>query len=219
MKASKFVERLCDVQFQNVFNPYSDRCAVHDREDAPHLRAALLESILSKASECPIDSLWLGRDLGYRGGRRTGLALTDDIHINAHLARWAVETQRPTHGSPVAERTAAVVWQMLRKIDSSIFLWNLFPLHPHEPNAPFTNRNHNAAERAVGEVLLMDLIRILRPRRIVAIGNDAAKAVRRITPNSIVCAVRHPSYGGQTEFVRQVSVLYGVPDAGQPSLL
>jgi len=27
------------------------------------------------------NTIWMGRDLGYRGGRRTGLALTDEAHL------------------------------------------------------------------------------------------------------------------------------------------
>jgi len=53
--------------------------------------------------------------------------------------------------------------------------------------------------------------RIAGPSRIVAIGNDAAAAAHRITDSVPVICVRHPSYGGQTQFQRQISELYGRP--------
>ncbi|EPO7864793.1 uracil-DNA glycosylase [Pseudomonas aeruginosa] len=167
--------------------------------------------MLRSATEGPVDAIWIGRDLGYRGGRRTGLALTDDVHINEHARRWNLDLtpERPTIGNAVAERTAAVIWGMLEHIDARIFLWNVFPLHPHESGDQFTNRQHNARERRAGEELLQQLIVLLRPSRIVAIGNDAAAAAHRITDSIPVIGVRHPSYGGQTLFQKQISELYG----------
>ncbi|MDY0273240.1 MAG: uracil-DNA glycosylase [Advenella sp.] len=213
MKLHPFVEAVSSLQFENCFNPYSDRCKVHDRRDAPHRRAAALSALLRCATEKPVDAIWIGRDLGYRGGRRTGLALTDDVHMHQHAKRWNVDlaSELPTVGSAVAERTAAVIWGMLEHIDARIFLWNVFPLHPHQSEDPFTNRQHNARERRAGEELLQQLIVLLSPSRIVAIGNDAAAAAHRITDSVPVIRVRHPSYGGQTQFQTQISELYGHP--------
>lgn len=205
-----FVKAVAALRFENCFNPYVDRCETYDRQDAPFRRARVLSAILERASEAQIDAIWVGRDLGYRGGRRTGLALTDDVHINRHSERWGVITERPTTGVAVRERTAAVIWNMLDQIESHIFLWNVFPLHPHEQENEFTNRQHNARERQAGEELLLMLVRLLRPARIIAVGNDAAGAASRVAEQTQVICVRHPSYGGQTQFVQQISDLYNV---------
>jgi len=208
MTPSQFVNSLKAVKFDNVFNPYADRCEVHDLDDAPDRRARALQGMLNAAVRTEIDALWIGRDLGYRGGRRTGLALTDDVHLSIHATRWNIKVERATTGSIVAERTAAVIWSMLAPVTASVFLWNVFPFHPHEPRDPFTNRSHSAKERELGESILAELILILRPKRLVCIGNDAAKVASRLAALARVEQVRHPSYGGQSDFIRQIRSLY-----------
>ena len=208
MRPAEFVDSLQGLKFENVFNPYSDRCSVHDLEDAALRRSNALLKLLQTAVGTEIDALWIGRDLGYRGGRRTGLALTDDVHLTIHATRWNISIERATTGSIVAERTAAVIWSMLALVSVPVFLWNVFPLHPHEPDDQFSNRSHRPHERAVGEALLAELVRMLRPRRLIAIGNDAAKVAFRMADVTETVQVRHPSYGGQSDFLRQVRCLY-----------
>ena len=67
MKPKEFVSSLRDLRFDNVFNPYSDRCVLHDVSDAPSRRAKTLLKLLEAAARTEIDALWIGRDLGYRG--------------------------------------------------------------------------------------------------------------------------------------------------------
>lgn len=214
MQLAQFVSALCALSSEDSFNPYADRCPIHDKVDAPKKRTELLTGMLVAAEHSELDSIWIGRDLGYRGGRRTGLALTDDVHMAAHAKRWGVSYERPTKGLPVAERTAAVIWTVLDEIDAPVFLWNVFPLHPYLPDEPFSNRAHNARERAIGEDILAALIVLLRPKRIIAIGNDAARSVIRVSPDKETLRVRHPSYGGQSEFLLQMRTHYACQQQG-----
>ncbi len=208
MRPPEFVEALRKLRLENTFNPYSERCVRYDRNDAPQLRSATLRSILETAAKQEVDSLWIGRDPGHRGGRRTGLAFTDDVHLHEHAERWGISISRPTKGEKVVEQTATVIWRALSRIESPVFLWNVFPLHPHQPGNPFSNRPHNAHERRIGEEFLVELIRLLQPRRLVAIGNDAANTARRLADRRTVIQVRHPSHGGKTKFLIQIAESY-----------
>ncbi len=219
MTPAKFVNSLKETKFDNVFNPYADRCEVHDLEDAPDLRAAALLAMLKAAAKAEVDGLWIGRDLGYRGGRRTGLALTDDVHLFTHATRWNLRIKRPTIGSIVSERTATVIWTMLSQVPAPIFLWNVFPYHPHQTDDPFTNRAHTRRERETGEEFLAELIEMLKPRNLVAVGNDAALTAERFAGRAEVIHVRHPSYGGQSDFIHQIRSLYCLTaETDQPAL-
>ena len=210
MKLHPFVSTVAALRFENSFNPYVDRCEVYDRHDAPRCRVMSLSAMVYRAMEGSIDAIWVGRDLGYRGGRRTGLALTDDIHIARHAKRWKLVAERSTVGAAVAERTAAVIWSILDQIELNVFLWNVFPLHPHHQNEPFTNRQHNTKERKAGEEILNMLFCLLRPARVIAIGNDAAASAKFVSGGIPVTGVRHPSSGGQGQFLRQMADLYDI---------
>jgi hypothetical protein len=203
-----FVRALAAVNIENVFNPYRDKCPVHDVVDASARRSNTVLQLLEAAAQVEIDALWIGRDLGHRGGRRTGLALTDDIHLPVHADRWNLSLQRATKGPLIAERTARAIWSRLAQVPAPVFLWNVFPFHPHEPERPFTNRTHGSVERDLGEELLAELIRMLRPNRLIAIGNDAAKSALKFSKPGTVCRVRHPSYGGERQFDSQIRHYY-----------
>jgi hypothetical protein len=207
--ATTFVKELTVFRFKNVFNPYTDTCPNYDRVDAPLIRCRNLELVLESAITSRVDSIWVARDLGYRGGRRTGLALTDEIHLNWHSKLSSgLPLLKATQGLKVGERTADLVWRALQVIDRPVFLWNIFPLHPHKPGIPMSNRCHTKSERESFNQLHLQLFKVLQPQKVVAIGRDAHTALADLRINSIY--IRHPSYGGQLDFCSGLASVYGV---------
>lgn len=213
MSPAQFIDQLRRLNFENTFNPYVERCPRFDLSNAPDIRCQQLIKVLQLAETANIDSLWIGRDLGYRGGRRTGLAFTDDRHLQAHANRWGLQLRRATRGEEVTERTATVLWHALDQIDRPVFLWNVFPLHPFRDDDSFSNRTHNAKERQAGTEILVELIDLLRPRILLSIGNDATRVVQKIRGQRKVVTVRHPSFGGQRKFLQQVACYNRFADA------
>ncbi|MFG1230389.1 uracil-DNA glycosylase [Xanthobacter wiegelii] len=207
--ARDFVALVADLKFDDAFNPYSDICSDFDRPDAAAIRRGNLVKALEAALAKGVESVWIARDLGYRGGRRTGLALTDETHLDAHAALLGVDDfRRSTIGPAATERTATVIWRMLTEIGKPIFLWNVFPLHPHEPGRPMTNRSHTRFERHACRHIVVTLLDLLAPQSVLAIGRDAENAMADL--GIAAKPVRHPSYGGQPQFIAGVSEHYGL---------
>ena len=211
MTPTSFVSALAAANLPSVFNPWRDHCSIHDRRDAAARRRANFQGMLEAALDAHVETIWIARDLGYRGGRRTGVPLTDEIHLTQAAALMGgIALERATDGPAVAERTAAIVWQVLGRIGQPVMLWNVFPFHPHESGDSMSNRCHTRAEREATWPLLQALVSMVQPKRIVAIGRDAHTALEGL--DVPITAIRHPSYGGQREFIKGMYGLYGIAD-------
>lgn len=213
--AAEFGRDLSRLKCANVFNPYRDICGDHDRPDAPALRRGNLRRVLASATERGIDAIWVGLELGYGGGRRTGLPMTDNLRLAEYGRRMGVTgLAEPTLTGPLSEATSSAVWEALAGVRQRVFLWNVFPLHSHKQGEPLSNRRHNALERDLGLPFLARLVERLQPRTLVSIGRDAAVALER--EGYQFEAVRHPAYGGRTEFI--AGVRQACPQPRRPNL-
>lgn len=211
MKAIDFINELASIQLINVFNPYGNLCTKCDKLDGISIRKSNLENYLLALEEAGTETIWLGRDLGYRGGRRTGLALTDEVHL-PFLSQYfnGKQFNQATQGERVSERTAIEIWNFIRKIPETPLLWNVFPLHPHLSDDEFTNRKFTNSELSKIEHLNAELIDWFKIKKIIAIGADANKFAKRF--NLHLEQVRHPSYGGTNEFRLGMRKLYELKD-------
>lgn len=215
MTIAEFIDDLCSFESELVFNPYNDICALHDRPDAAKIRRTNIHQMVKAAYEARATTIWVARDLGYRGGRRTGLALTDEAHLGHAETMLATSgIKRATKGPVVAERTATVIWDILIRIQQPVMLWNVFPFHPHDEEDPMTNRCHSRLERDASMPFLAHLIELLKPQRVIAIGREAALAL--VDLPLPVHQARHPSYGGQSTFIRQMEEIYNLTPKPTP---
>jgi uracil-DNA glycosylase len=207
----RFISSLQALEFRNVFNPYKDICELADDRNSPRKRRDNLMKVLRSGRENADVSLWIGRDLGYLGGRRTGVALTDEQMLPRYAKVLGVDyLERPTVGSGALERTAKTVVCEMEKVGRRIITWNVFPFHPHLEGNPHSNRCHSRAERNAALFSLEWMIDFISPREIVGIGLDAAKTLQ-----TELCVkaqhVRHPSYGGIRDFRAGIASLYSLP--------
>jgi hypothetical protein len=202
-----FVTAVASLRLDGCFNPYRERYAPFDLEDAPAIRRANLTHVLEAAARSGVHDLWIGLELGHKGGRRTGLAMTDDAHIEAYGRRFGVADRLrcATRAGPAREMTAGIVWEALGRIERPVFLWNVVPVHPHRPGEPLSNRRHTPHERATCLPHLETLIGLLRPRRLVTVGDHASAALRQCGYPHL--PVRHPAFGGKRQFLQQVAEL------------
>src|SRR5438874_761005 len=211
MTVNEFIDELSSISLPNVFNPYRDICDFSDHVASPYLRCQNLTLFLNAILKREVRSVWLGRDLGYRGGRRTGIALTDEFHLDVLKSTFGIFglVKATIDEEPTKERTATEVWKVLSRIGEPVLLWNAFPFHPFDENDHFSNRRHTAQEFSVCRHILSTLFEWLEPTAVIALGADAAAAVSSIGYHCT--RVRHPSYGGQTEFEREISRIYCLP--------
>jgi hypothetical protein len=203
---ARFIKLLKQASFPSVFNPYTDRCKSWDLYAAPRIRVRNLE-IFMEAVEGSVESIWFGRDLGYLGGRRTGLALTDEAHLeDLQNLSGSSGLHVATSGPMVAERTATTTWNVLRQLRRAPFLWNIFPFHPYSGDDQRSNRCHTRNERIACTHILNMLLEWAPSARLIAIGHDSNRGLREA---GLKCTlVRHPSYGGKAEFVSGIRSIY-----------
>ena len=158
--ASSFASLLSSIELGSVFNPYRHICPTHDDERSPEIRRQNLTMYIDAAITAQLSTVWIGRDLGYRGGRRTGLPLTDEQHLGAFTSVFDAPALKATRTENVKERTAAEIWRILSVIPSPPFLWNAFPFHPHEDGNHLNNRCHTKREFSLCEDLLVSLLEV-----------------------------------------------------------
>lgn len=202
----KIFKQLKALSFPFVFNPYTDYCSDWDTPEAPKIRERNLAALM-EALDGRVRTIWFGRDLGYLGGRRTGIALTDEAHLqNLMQLSGARNIRRATNGPAIAERTAGTIWRILEQLEDMPFLWNIFPFHPYSEGNQSSNRSHRKQERRDCTNLLESILEWAGDCELIAIGNDAAAGLNEVGLRCIT--VRHPSYGGTADFISGMEKIY-----------
>lgn len=182
----------------NSANPYD----FADDENA--VRRRNLARYLGQLAERRPRVLLVGEAPGYRGMRITGVPFTNLALLRdgvPHFGMLGVERgyELPVPSAGVAlEPTATVLWQTLVELDFLPVLWSAFPLHPHRPGEPLSNRTPTAREAADWTWSWRAMQQLFGIERVVAVGNVAANTLARLGLS--VPQVRHPAHGGKAKF-------------------
>jgi hypothetical protein len=145
--------------------------------------------------------LLVGEALGYRGGRNTGIPFSSSRLYSevGHPFLQALARKLALQADD-SEVTANVVWRQLAPGRCLPLFLNAFPFHPHKTGQPGSNRRPRAGEVDEGAAYLGQLVDIFQPSRIAGVGREGQRIAARLFPHRVVTYIRHPSYGGASEF-------------------
>lgn len=187
-----------------LFNQYNDKNPEIDLPNADVIRRENLRSYLRSFSERP-SVIVIGEAPGWRGCRFSGVPFTSEFQLCEDGLPFKGQ-QSSAKPSPYRESSATIFWKVMGNYHSRFLAWNCIPFHPHKPDNPLSNRTPTEEEILTHLTLLSDLVALLRPRQIVAIGRSAERALKKIDISFTY--VRHPSHGGANAFKTGIEKLF-----------
>ena len=194
-----FVESLkLQQNTSTVSNPYlSDDLAANLQ--------CYLEAMMSVAGK---RVLLVGEAPGFKGCKLTGIPFSSGKMIEESDHRLFRSIKKELTISEIdSENTATMVWEYLARKRTIPLFWNSFPFHPHPENNLHKNRAPNKNEIATGVSYLQNLAEIFQPERIAGIGHAGTRCATLAFPDREIAYIRHPSYGGKSDFVKGMNKL------------
>ena len=159
-----------------------------------------LESYLAALVTWPYSgNLLVGEAPGERGCARTGIPFTDErlLRSGSHPFLAALRETISVTGK-TREATANIVWGHLGVCELVPAFWNAVPFHPRADTK--ANRAPTAREIESCQTFLEQMLDLLAPHSVIAVGRTAEGALRRLGSRDFD-AVRHPSHGGKRAFI------------------
>ena len=84
MTPNKFVQLLAEApDLPRLFNPFRDRCLIHDLPDGPEIRRKNLEAYLVAHQRLDSKVLWIAEAASYNGSRRSGLFFIPETQLES----------------------------------------------------------------------------------------------------------------------------------------
>ena len=193
-----FIERLA----ASPAGPNSVNFFDHSRPDNAIRRRNLARYLEQLAGRGPT-TLLVGEAPGYRGMAITGVPFTNTTLLARGIPHFdlfggANGYEIPDAPGVAAEPTATVMWNALTELDFLPVLWSAYPLHPHRPGNPLSNRTPSSSEAAAWSWSWRALIDVFSIRSVVAVGNVSRDTLAR--SGLSVPHVRHPAHGGREKF-------------------
>ena len=196
--------RVASNPITGLFNLYNSIQPVMDGPNADKIRRKNLRHYVDCFRISP-KLLLVGEAPGWRGYRFSGVPFTSEAQLAAGTHPFSGH-QSSNAAKPLGENSANYIWAVLAKLHPDVFLWNAIPMHPHQPGMFAENRKPTIKERKQFELLTEGLISILKPHSVIAVGRVAESALQRHNPKY----VRHPSFGGASEFRNEIRALGGI---------
>lgn len=152
--------------------------------------------------------LLVGEAPGYRGCALTGIPFTSQrvLATSPHPFITALRPSLHITGR-VTEPTATMVWNYLCGCQTVPALWNAFPFHPHQCHNPASNKRPTPAMITIGAPFLQQVLQILCPHTVIAVGTTAAAALRPLLSTYSIVNVPHPSYGNKKRFISGIAAV------------
>jgi len=179
-----------------VFNQYRDRIEGIDLPNGPEIRRNNLKNYLAGFPKRPPVVL-VGEAAGPWGARFSGIAFTSERQLAKGVLPFKGE-KSSTHEPPYLELSGNIVWKALLPHYPKFLLWNAVPLLAHKPEEPLSIRNPEEEELLEFSPILKQVLAVIKPQTVVAVGKSAQFALNFLKIKSLY--VRHPAQHGATEF-------------------
>jgi uracil-DNA glycosylase len=186
------------------FNPYLGFDPSVDRPGADRIRRENLHRYLESFNAWP-EALVIGEAPGWRGCRFSGVPFTSEAQLDGRLPFCG---ERSSLGDRAhREASATIFWQVMQNFHPRFLVWNSLPLHPHRQGQPLSNRTPAPAEIRQAEATLSNLVTLLQPHWVVALGLRAASAAQHL--GLAATQARHPGHGGAAAFRAGMEAVFG----------
>lgn len=185
---------------ESVTNPY------RDARLGENLRL-YLEAMLRQTGP---RVLLVGEAPGYKGCGLTGIPFSCGT-IYGSISHSILDelAGKITLDVVESENTAKIVWTYLAKQAVTPLFWNSFPFHPHPIGNTKKNRAPTRAEIDEGGSYLKELVTLYVPDVIAGIGRKGTSCAQLSFPDREIRYIRHPSYGGKSDFIRGMNEVLG----------
>lgn len=189
---------------KGLFNFYAEADARYDRDDAQRIRRQNLRSYL-ESFPAPPKVLAVGEAPGPRGCRFSGVPFTSESQLVSEEVPFRGR-QSSKASRPYRERTATIFWRFMHPFHQRVFLWNAVPFHPHPVGKPLSVRALTKAEVEACLAFLEQLLDVLRPRVVIAVGRQAQRGLELLAVRAEY--VPHPSRR-PSQFGAEMKKLFG----------
>lgn len=194
----------------DLFNHYQEFEAAREDTDAPAKRRQNLAIYLRSFLSNPPTDIWIAECPSRYGARWSGVPFTHQRKLSEMTRRLrTTETFLIPSKSPESKpsQTSDSIWAVLP--DQMPLLWNVVMLHPFKVrDGQIRNEETSREHHALARESLQLLLRTFRPKRVIAIGGVASKALGRIGVSSV--QVAHPGRNRHALFWSDMAQL-GIP--------